>query len=105
MLVYLDCADESLVFFLNDSRYFGFGLVTFNTCGYRYFDAVAVERVHRVALGNTYFLAVSIYDNAVVAVAASYEYAFGCHRTPRRGAVKSGRGLYDVSVESELGEI
>ena len=105
VLVDFDSAYKCLIFLFDDSCYFGFGLFAFYTGRNRHLHTVAVESVHGVTFGYSYFLAVVVCDDRVVAVAAAHEYAFGFDCAARGASVESRSSLDYVAVESEFGKV
>ena len=104
MFVYLQGADECLVFLFNDCSYFSLWLTAFHTSRNSELDAVAVQRMHGVAFGNVYFFAVGIGDDAVLAVASADEYALGAGGAA--GSLVFPRSCLDNgSVESQFRQI
>ena len=100
----LEYAYECLLLTLNYVYDLGLGLGTLDTCGNGDLDPVAVEGVHRVALGHEDFFGSIVGDNAVLAVRAAHKRAHGLCRALRQ-SVFAGRCLHQNAVEGKLGKI
>ncbi|CCX44431.1 unknown [Prevotella sp. CAG:1031] len=96
-------ADKHLVFLFENFDDFSLRLGSTATGGDRHTHTVAVEGVHRVALGHEDSLGILVGYNGVFAVAAAHENAGGlCCAV--YVLIFSGSSLDDVAVESHLGQ-
>ena len=102
VLEHLQRADKYLFLALENLNDFGLGLQTVACRTDVYQHAVAVQGVHRLALGNHDGLAVVAGGiHAVLTVAAANKDAFSHRRTVRR-LVAAGTHLHQESIHGEL---
>ncbi len=98
-----ECANKHLIVLLDNFEHLALGLNTFASGGHENLHLVAVEGVHRIALGNEYSLIVTVENHGVLAVAASGEYS-GSHIAPVGSLVFTGSHLNQLTVKLHLGK-
>ena len=102
ILVDLDCADKLLLLGLHDLYHAGLGILAAAGCRNNHAHLVAVEGMHRVALGHHDLLVVD--HHGVLAVAAAHEIADVLRAAVSFRLVSSEIHLHDVADGGELVE-
>ena len=99
----LKCSDKHLLLGLDDFHHLRLRLLAAAMGGDGNSHAVAVESVHRIALGHEDCLLVVVGHHTVLAVGATHERAHG-KVGARRSLVFARCGLHQLAVESQFGE-